>query len=257
MLSQRKRNIRVIARLDVKGENLIKGVNLEGLRVIGDPNRYALEYYKQNADEILYIDPVATLYGRSKLTEIIKKTCKNVFIPITVGGGINSLNDVEDLLKSGADKVAVNTGIVKNPKLINEIANEFGAQCMVGSIEAKKIGHLSWEIYTDSGREKTNIDAIEWAKKIEDLGCGEILVTSIDREGTCSGFEIDLIKKILDETSVPVIASGGFGDLKHLDILSSVNNLDALAFADCLHYKKISISEIKNEINKNHGITRL
>ena len=116
---------------------------------------------------------------------------------------------------------------------------------------------MSWEIYTDSGREKTNIDAIEWAKKIEDLGCGEILVTSIDREGTCSGFEIDLIKKILDETSVPVIASGGFGDLKHLDILSSVNNLDALAFADCLHYKKISISEIKNEINKNHGITRL
>ncbi len=252
-----KRNVRVIARLDVKGENLIKGVNLEGLRVMGDPNKFALDYYNQNADEILYIDPVATLYGRSKLTEIVKKTCENVFIPITVGGGIKNIKDVEDLLKSGADKVAINSEIVKNPNLISEVANEFGSQCMVGSIEAKRVGNENWEIYTDSGRERTQKDAIQWAKRIEDMGCGEILVTSIDKEGTCTGFENDLANAIVNVTTVPVIVSGGFGKLEHLSILSDVDTLDALAFADCLHYKKISINHIKKEINLKFARTRL
>mgnify|MGYP001275401958 FL=1 len=251
------KTLRVIARLDVKGQNLIKGVNLEGLRVIGDPNEFALKYYNENADEILYIDPVASLYGRSKLTDIIKKSCKNIFIPITVGGGIKNLQDVEDLLKSGADKVAVNTGIVNNNSLIKDIAKTFGSQCIVGSIEAKLISEDYWEIFTDSGRERTYINAITWSKKIEDLGVGEILVTSIDKEGTCKGFDIQLINNIVNSTTVPIIASGGFGSLDHLNIIEKIPDLDALAFADSIHYNKISLYEIKEKINKNYATTRI
>jgi cyclase len=251
------KTVRVIARLDVKGQNLIKGINLEGLRIIGDPNDFALKYYNENADEILYIDPVASLYGRSKLTDIIKKSCKNIFIPITVGGGIKNLQDVEDLLKSGADKVAINTGIVNNNSLIKDIAKRFGSQCIVGSIEAKLICENNWEVYTDSGRERTNIDAIAWSKKIEDLGVGEILITSIDKEGTGKGFDIQLIENIVNSTTVPIIASGGFGSLNHLNIIEKIPGLDALAFADSIHYSKISLYEIKEQINKNYATTRI
>ena len=250
------KTLRVIARLDVKGKNLIKGVNLEGLRVIGDPNEFALKYYNENADEILYIDPVASLYERSILTDIVKKTCKEVFVPITVGGGIKSLNDVEKILRSGADKVAINTSIVKNPLLINDISKRFGSQCMVASIEVKKVND-TWEIFTLSGREKTGIKVKEWVDTVQSLGAGEILITSIDKEGTKKGFDIDLLHHISDVIKLPTIISGGFGNLGDLEIFNLIDNIDAIAIADGLHYNKFTINQIKKKISENYGIVRL
>ena len=240
------KTLRVIARLDVKGQNLIKGVNLEGLRVIGDPNEFALKYYKENVDEILYIDPVASLYERNILTDIVEKTCKEVFVPITVGGGIKSLNDVEKILRSGADKVAINTSIVKNPLLINDISKRFGSQCMVASIEVKKVND-TWEIFTLSGREKTGIKAKEWINTVQSLGAGEILITSIDKEGTKKGFDIDLLHHISDVIYLPTIISGGFGNLSDLEIFNLIDNIDAIAIADGLHYNKFTINQIKKK----------
>ena len=246
-------NTRLIARLDVKGPNLIKGVHLEGLRVIGDPNEYAVKYYNQGADELLYLDIVASLYGRSNLTEIVKKTTNDVFVPITVGGGIRNIDDVASLLRAGADKIAVNTAAVKNPKLISEISNKFGSQCMVLSIEAKYQDSGNWEVYTDSGRERTGIDVIDWVKKGEKYGAGELLITSIDREGTRKGFDIDLISAITDVINIPVIASGGMGSPEDLIDIVKKGNVDAVAMADILHYNRATVEDVR-EIAQKSGI---
>jgi len=245
--------IRLIARLDVKGPNLIKGVNLEGLRVIGDPRQYALKYYEQGADEFIYMDCVASLYGRNNLAEIVRHTSEDAFIPMTVGGGIRSVSDVETLLRVGADKVAVNTAAVARPELITEIATRFGSQCMVASIEAKNTRPGEWEAYTDNGREKTGLDVVEWAKRCEELGAGEILLTSIDREGTRKGFEIDLIAAVSTTVSIPVIASGGMGNVQHLVDAVKTGKADAVAMADILHYNRMTIQEIRKEA-RLHGI---
>ena len=245
--------IRLIARLDVKGPNLIKGVNLEGLRVIGDPREYALKYYEQGADEFIYMDCVASLYGRNNLAEIVRHTSEDAFIPMTVGGGVRSVSDVETLLRVGADKVAVNTAAVARPELITEIATRFGSQCMVVSIEAKNTMPGEWEAYTDNGREKTGLDVVEWAKRCEELGAGEILLTSIDREGTRKGFEVDLIAAVSTTVSIPVIASGGMGNVQHLVDAVKTGRADAVAMADILHYKRMTIQEIRNEA-RLHGI---
>jgi imidazole glycerol-phosphate synthase subunit HisF len=210
-------NVRLIARLDIKGPNLIKGVHLEGLRVIGDPQDYARRYYEQGADELLYIDIVASLYGRSKLTEIVRRAARDVFVPMTVGGGIRTIDDVSDLLRSGADKVAVNTAAVRRPELIGEVAQRFGSQCMVLSIEAKQQSSGRWEVYTDCGRERSGIDVVEWARQGVERGAGEILVTSIDREGTRKGFDLALTGAIAKAVNVPVIASGGYGKAEDLN----------------------------------------
>ena len=246
-------NTRLIARLDVKGPNLIKGVHLEGLRVIGDPNEYAVKYYNQGADELLYLDIVASLSGRSNLTEIVKKTTNDVFVPITVGGGIRNIDDVASLLRAGADKIAVNTAAVKNPKLISEISNKFGSQCMVLSIEAKYQDSGNWEVYTDSGRERTGIDVIDWVKKGEKYGAGELLITSIDREGTRKGFDIDLISAITDVINIPVIASGGMGSPEDLIDIVKKGNVDAVAMADILHYNRATVEDVR-EIAQKSGI---
>ena len=174
------KNIRTIARLDVKGNNLIKSICLEGLRKVGIPSLAAKTYYEQEIDEIIYIDLVASLYGRSQITKILSETTRDVFIPLTAGGGIRNIDDVHQILRSGADKVAINTAAVRNPELISEVASKYGNQCMVLSIEAKKRSSSSWEIYTECGRESTGIEVSEWAKKAESLGAGEILLTSID-----------------------------------------------------------------------------
>lgn len=245
--------IRLIARLDVKGPNLIKSVNLEGLRVIGDPRQYALKYYEQGADEFIYMDCVASLYGRNNLAEIVRHTSEDAFIPMTVGGGIRSVSDVETLLRVGADKVAVNTAAVARPELITEIATRFGSQCMVVSIEAKNTRPGEWEAYTDNGREKTGLDVVEWAKRCEALGAGEILLTSIDREGTRKGFEIDLIAAVSTTVSIPVIASGGMGNVQHLVDAVKTGKADAVAMADILHYNRMTIHEIRKEA-RLHGI---
>lgn len=239
------RNIRLIARLDIKGPNLIKAIHLEGLRVIGLPNEHALRYYLEGADELIYMDCVASLYGRNHLGEIIKAAAKDIFVPMTVGGGIRSIDDATEILRAGADKVAVNTAAVSNPQLITDIARRFGSQCMVLSIEAKQVGADSWEVYTDNGRERTGLDVVEWAKCGVASGAGEILLTSVDREGTRKGFDIALVKAISAEVAVPIIASGGMG--KPEDLLSVVNEggADAVAMADILHYKRAKIGDIR------------
>ncbi|MEC7911480.1 MAG: imidazole glycerol phosphate synthase subunit HisF [Pseudomonadota bacterium] len=244
------KKVRLIARLDIKGPNLIKGIHLEGLRVIGDPQEHAKKYYEQGADELIYIDIVASLYGRSKLPEIVSRTAENVFVPLTVGGGIRNIEDVRELLRAGADKVAINTAAVQRPSLINEVSRRFGSQCMVLSIEAKKQSDTMWEVYTDSGREKTGIDVVDWAKEGVEQGAGEILLTSIDYEGTRKGFDIDLIKKITDAVNIPVIASGGMGSEEHIRFAIEEGGADAIAMADILHYERSTINLIREEANK-------
>jgi cyclase len=237
-------NVRLIARLDIKGPNLIKGVHLEGLRVVGDPQEFARRYYEQGADELLYIDIVASLYGRSKLTEIVRRAAHDVFVPMTVGGGIRSIDDVSDLLRAGADKVAINTAGVRRPELITEVSRRFGSQCMVLSIEAKQQAPGRWEVYTDCGRERSGVDAVDWARRGVELGAGEILVTSIDMEGTRKGFDVKLMRAISSAVDVPVIASGGFGEQSHLgDVVAA--GADAVAFADALHYQRTTMPEIR------------
>jgi cyclase len=238
-------NVRLIARLDIKGPNLIKGVHLEGLRVIGDPQQYARRYYEQGADELLYIDIVASLYGRSKLTDIVRRAAHDVFVPLTVGGGIRSVDDVGDLLRAGADKVAINTAAVRRPELITEVARRYGSQCMVLSIEAKQQQPDSWEVYTDCGRERSGVDAIEWARRGVALGAGEILVTSIDREGTRKGLDVQLTRAITEAVPVPVIASGGYGSPAHLAEIVQQGGANAVAFADALHYGRTDIPSLR------------
>lgn len=238
-------NVRLIARLDIKGPNLIKSINLEGIRVIGDPNEHALRYYEQGADELIYMDMVASLYGRNNLHDIVKATSENVFIPITAGGGVRSVRDAEALLLAGADKVAVNTAATQNPQLITDIARRFGSQCMVLSIEAKAEGPGKWHVYADCGRERTGLDAAAWARQGVERGAGEILLTSIDHEGTRRGYDIALTRTISDSVPVPVIASGGFGAPEHLEQAVYEGHADAVAFADVLHYKRMTLPDIR------------
>lgn len=238
--------MRIIARLDIKSENLIKGIQFEGLRVIGNPNEYALKYYNDNADEILLIDTVASLYNRNNIVEIINKASENIFVPITAGGGIREIKDVEKLLKNGADKVFVNTGAVKKPKLITDLVKEFGSQSIVSSIEAKKISENKWEVYTENGREKTNLNLEDWLLEVVDRGAGEIILTSIDNDGTKKGFDLDLFQKINDKCKVPLVFSGGMSNPKDILGLEKLSQSDGIALASILHYEDFSITDIKN-----------
>lgn len=237
-------NLRIIARLDVKNGKLIKGIHLEGLRILGDPNEFALNYYKNGIDEIILMDPVASLYGRNTLGEILGEAVSDIFVPITAGGGVRTLEDARNLLRAGADKVAVNTGAVKRPELIREIAEEFGSQAIVLSIEAKKVGN-DWEAYIENGRESINLPVVDWITRGIELGAGEVLLTSIDKEGTRRGFDQELIEAINPLATVPFIISGGMGTLEDLNPLTHFTNIDAVAIASVLHYGIADISSIK------------
>jgi len=251
----KEKSIRLIARLDVKGENLIKGVHLEGLRVIGAPQEYAKKYYEQGADELIYMDIVASLYGRSNLVDIVRRTAHDVFVPMTVGGGIRTVEDVGNLLRAGADKVAINTAAVRRPELISEVSRKFGSQCMVLSIEAKRQGPGKWEIYTDCGRERSGVDAVAWVVQGVTLGAGEILITSIDQEGTRKGFDTELTHAIASMVNVPIIASGGYGKPEHLkDAVKA--GADAVAFADALHYGRTNFEDLRSIANSYNFLTR-
>lgn len=243
---------RIIARLDVKGPNLVKGIHLEGLRIIGNPNEYAKKYENQGADELIFIDSVASLYGRDNLNEIVKKTTKNIFIPLTVGGGIRTLEDIRVLLNSGADKVAINTGAIKNPEFLKEAATRFGSQCIVLSVQAKKRNGY-WEAYTENGREASGLNIIDWIKKAIDLGIGEVLLTSIDREGTKKGFDLELINEVEKICTVPLIICGGAGKEKDLEEIFN-HNIDGVALAAILHYDISTIDKIKKNLEKNYLI---
>lgn len=238
---------RIIARIDVKNEFVIKGIHLEGLRKVGNPHELAVSYYEAGIDEIIFMDAVASLYGRNNLFHIIEQACRDVFVPITVGGGIRSLDDIEQALKSGADKVAINTQAVKTPQLVSEAARVFGSQCIVASIEATRSG-TSWEAYVDNGREHTGIDAIQWGTRLEELGAGEILVTSVDREGTRAGFDIELISRVCEHSGIPVIACGGAGLSSHLTDLFDACPADAVALASILHYNLTSVDLLKSDL---------
>lgn len=238
-------NIRLIARLDIKGRNLIKGMHLEGLRVLGDPQVFARRYYEAGIDELIYMDVVASLYGRNSLTDVVSWTAHHAFVPLTVGGGIRNVDDAMQILRAGADKVAINTAATKNPALITQLAQRFGSQAVVVSIEAKHMAKGKWEAYTDNGREKTGLDVLEWAGQAASLGAGEILLTSVDQEGTRRGFDIDLVRAVATSVSIPVIASGGMGSCEHLIDVVKHGAADAVAMADVLHYARLTLPDIR------------
>ncbi|MDZ4726926.1 MAG: imidazole glycerol phosphate synthase cyclase subunit [Leptospira sp.] len=230
---------RVIARLDIKGPNLVKGIHLEGLRVLGSPEQFAKYYYDSGADELLYMDVVASLYNRNSLREIITRTAKEIFIPLTVGGGLRSLEDINDVLRAGADKICINTAAIKNPEIIKQASRKFGSSTIVVAIEAIQQPDGSYLAYTDNGREHTGVDVFEWARKVEALGAGEILITSVDKEGTGSGFEINLINEVCNQVSIPVIAHGGCGKKEHLLNLFQETKASAASISSILHYSYI------------------
>ncbi len=241
---------RIIARLDVKGPNVVKGIQFECLRVMGKPKQMAEEYYLQGADELVYLDIVANLYQRENLLNIVNQASDSIFIPFTVGGGVRALEDIRALLRAGADKVAVNTAATKNPQLIREAAEMFGSQCIVVSIEAKKTADGKWEAFTDNGRQSTGLDAVEWAKKAEELGAGEILLTSVDQEGTENGLDHELTKKVSEAVSIPLIVSGGAGSMGDFSRSFKEGKADAVATASLLHYRKYDVEEIKESMQK-------
>lgn len=236
--------LRIIPRLDIKGPNLIKGIHLEGLRVVGDPHKHALAYYEQGADELVFMDIVASLYQRNNLTEIIKRAADRIFVPITVGGGIRSLADVRTMLHSGADKVAINTAAVARPALITEVSQRFGSQCMVLSVEAKRKPGGGWEAFTDNGREHTGLDVVTWVEQAVSLGAGEVMLTSVDQEGTRKGFDVELIRAVASRVKVPIIASGGYGQPTDLHGAARAG-ASGLAVADMLHWGRTTIGELK------------
>lgn len=228
--------IRIIARLDIKGPNLVKGVHLEGLRILGRPELFAPKYYEDGADELVYIDQVASLYGRNNLTEIVERAAQNIYIPLTVGGGIRSVDDVRELLRAGADKVAINTAAIQNPQLIKDTSRVFGSQCIVVSIQAIKRGSDQYECLTDNARQKTGKCVFDWAKEAVDLGAGEILLTSINQEGTGRGYDIQLTRRISESVKVPVIAHGGAGSAEHIIDVIKQGKADAVCAASIFHY---------------------
>jgi cyclase len=243
--------VRIIPKLEVKGSHLIKGIHLEGLRVVGTPEEAALRYYREGADEIIYMDIVASLYQRENLLEVVRRTAQQAFIPLTVGGGVRSLEDFRTFLRVGADKVAMNTAVVARPQIITEAAEAFGSQCVVVSIEAIRKGPGRWEPYTDSGRTPTGFDAVEWAVKVASLGAGEIMLTSIDRDGTCKGYDLELVETITKAVPIPVIASGGAGHPGHVGDAITKGHADAVAVAHVLHFNKFTMTDIKNHLRSS------
>lgn len=239
--------MRVIARIDVKNHFVIKGIHLEGLRKVGDPNKLAKSYYEAGIDEIIFIDAVASLYNRNNLFSVIKNASEEVFVPITIGGGLRSLPDVEQALDAGADKVALNTAAIRDPKLIQKVAKQYGSQCVVASVQAKRTVN-GWEAYTETGREKTGVQVLDWVRRLQELGAGELLLTSVDQEGTKSGFDVPLAQAVNSAVSIPVIVSGGYGHPKHIAELLDVTEPSGLCFASVLHYKATTVDKLRGYV---------
>ena len=228
--------VRIIPRLDIKGPNLVKGIHLEGLRVLGKPEDFARYYYEMGADELLYMDVVASLYNRNSLLDIVGKTAREIFIPLTVGGGLRTINDIRRVLRAGADKVSLNTAAIRNPEIIREAARTFGSSTILVSIEAIRHPDGRYYVYTDNGREHTGIDVFEWAIRVAELGAGEIMITSVDCEGTGTGYDLELTRRIAESVSIPVIAGGGAGKRQHVVDVIKQGKADAVSLASILHY---------------------
>lgn len=243
--------VRIIPRLDIKGPNLVKGIHLEGLRVLGNPEEFARYYYENGADELMYIDVVASLYERNSLHDIISRTAKEIFIPLTVGGGLRTIDDIRNVLRAGADKVSLNTAAIRNPKLIKDASLKFGSSTIVVSIEAIKQSDGTYQAYIDNGREHTGVEVTQWAARVEELGAGEIVISSVDREGTGLGYDIELIKSIASKVTVPLIAHGGPGKLQHVKEAITEGKANAVAIASVLHYGYIE--QNRNVMSGNEG----
>lgn len=236
-------SVRVIPRLDIKGPNLVKGIHLEGLRVLGKPETFARHYYEHGADELVYMDVVASLYERNSLTDIVERTSREIFIPLTVGGGLRTIDDIRTVLRAGADKVSLNTAAIAQPSIITEASRRFGSSTILVSIEAIRQPDGSWECHTDNGRQATGLDALAWAVRAVELGAGELMVTSIDREGTGEGYDLELTRRIAESVPVPVIACGGAGS--PADVLAAVTEgrADAVSMASILHYGCLGVCQ--------------
>ncbi len=241
----RKPPVRLIARLDIKGPNVIKGVHLEGLRIVGKPGEMARRYYEQGVDEIIYMDSVASLYGRNNILPVVEEAARDIFVPLTVGGGIRTVADIVAALRSGADKVAINTAAIARPEFIREAAEVFGSQCVVLSVEAKRRAPGRWEALTDNARERTGVDVLDWVARAERLGAGEILVTSVDREGTRLGFDHELFRAVRATVSIPVIGCGGAGTPADVATVVAEDDLDAIACASIFHDELCSLPALK------------
>lgn len=238
---------RVISRLDIKPPNLVKGIHLEGLRKIGDPSIFATKYYKQGIDEISYQDIVASLYNRNSIKDLVSTTAESVFIPISVGGGIRTLKDATDLIRSGADKVSVNTAAIKNPQFLQELAKVLGSQAVTLGVEAKRTTGRDYLVMTDCGREHSGKSVEDWIQEASEYGIGEIILTSIDVEGTQKGFDMELLSRIRELTEIPIIAHGGCGKLSDVSDVAGAG-ADGYAIATIFHYDKFSVSDIKHHL---------
>lgn len=242
---------RIIPCLDVRDGKVVKGINFVGIKEVGDPVECAAEYDAQGADEIVFLDITASHEGRGTMLDVVRRTAKKVFVPLTVGGGIRTIDDFRDTLRAGADKVSVNSAAVKNPQLIREAADIFGCQCVVVAIDAKKCPDGHYTVVINGGRIDMGIDAIEWAKKAEELGAGEILLTSMDTDGVKGGFDLDMLNAVCSAVKIPVIASGGGGALEHFtDVFEKTGAAAALA-ASLFHYKELTVGQVKEELKKH------
>lgn len=248
---------RIIPCLDVMNGRVVKGINFVKLRDAGDPVENARIYESEGADELVFLDITASHEKRDIIINVVRDTAREIFMPFTVGGGIRKLEDIRNLLKAGADKVSINTAAVNNPSLVEKASRKFGRQCIVVAIDAKKNSNHSWEVYTHGGRIATGIDAIEWARKVVELGAGEILLTSMDKDGTEDGYDVELTRQVAEAVDVPVIASGGAGSLEHFYEVFQKGKADAALAASIFHYKKYSIREVKEYLSKRNIPVRI
>lgn len=247
--------VRIIPRLEIKGPNLVKGIHFEGLRVLGKPEAFARHYYEQGADELIYIDAVASLYGRNSLLHIVERTASEIFVPLTVAGGLRSLDDIREVLRAGADKVALNTAVISDPDLVRQASRKFGSSTIVVSIEAIRHADGRYEAYTDFGRESSGVDALDWAQRAVELGAGELLVTSIDRDGTGKGFDLEFTRTIAEAVPIPVIAGGGAGKREQVAEVVTEGAADAVSLASLLHYSLIQSLPVDDEAFVEEGNT--
>lgn len=242
---------RIIPCLDLKNGRVVKGTNFVNLRDAGDPVEAAIEYDRQNADELVLLDITASSDARNIMIDIVSRVANNIFIPFTVGGGIRTVDDFTAILRAGADKVSVNSAALKNPRIIEEAANKFGSQCVVVAMDAKRTPDGRWTLYLNGGRVDTGIDALEWAQRVEKLGAGEILLTSMDCDGTKAGYDLELTRTISESVGIPVIASGGAGKLEHFTDAFTLGKADAVLAASLFHFREIAIPDLKNYLAEN------
>ncbi|MGI5893473.1 MAG: imidazole glycerol phosphate synthase subunit HisF [Candidatus Merdivicinus sp.] len=248
---------RIIPCLDVRDGKVVKGINFVGIQEVGDPVECARAYMEQGADEIVFLDITATSDNRDTIVDVVRKTAQQVFVPLTVGGGIRSVEDFSKLLRAGADKVSINSSALKNPQLIADAADKFGSQCVVVAIDAKRMEDGSWHAFVAGGRKDTGIDAVEWAAKACELGAGEILLTSMDADGTKKGFDLDLLNAVIARVNIPVIASGGCGSLEHFSEVFEKTGSDAALAASLFHYKELTVGQVKEHLHSRGIPVRL